>query len=229
MGKRWGAFMVCAALCATLSATPANAAFPGTNGKILYIAPGPNASQNLASLRTINPDGTGVDTVTDSATGVAAWSPSGTRIAFECAGTLCAINADGSNYEYWYDNGCCLAGWLDWSPDESKVVVIEPQDEFGHTYLTVLDTGPDPGGMCCIREDVGGAPWSPDGTRIAIVDWSQPVIQTIAPDGTGTTTVPNTETATGRLDWSPTHNDLSSRERRMASKGYSRSSSTAPT
>ena len=66
MGKRRGVVIACAALCATLSAAPASAAFPGTNGKILYIAPGPNASQNLTSLRTINPDGTDVDTVTDS-------------------------------------------------------------------------------------------------------------------------------------------------------------------
>ena len=51
MGKGWGAIIACAALCATLSATPAEAAFPGQTGRSLSRADG--------DIWTINPDGTG--------------------------------------------------------------------------------------------------------------------------------------------------------------------------
>ena len=40
MGRRWGAVIACAVLCAMLSAAPAHAAFPGTNGKIAFVRDG---------------------------------------------------------------------------------------------------------------------------------------------------------------------------------------------
>ena len=53
-----GRVIACAALCATLSATPANAAFPGQNGKIAYV----RRRQHLE----VDPDGTDAVQLTGS-------------------------------------------------------------------------------------------------------------------------------------------------------------------
>jgi hypothetical protein len=196
-------------LCAALLAAPAEGAFPGKNGKILYDAPGPNASQNYQSLRAINPDGTGVTTVTDFAFDEGAWSPSGTKIAFECGAMICAVDPDGSNEEFWYDNGATMPS-LDWSPDESRLVLTALSENFDHPDLFWVTTGPSPGDGFGLDSDVsGGAPWSPDGSQIAFRDgWPTSIggIQIISPDGSGLATVPNTQAARagfGGLDWSP--------------------------
>lgn len=190
-----------------VAAPPAEAAFPGENGKILYV-------QGFQSIRTINPDGTGVTTVTGPSVpggGVdaAAWSPSGTMIVFECGGMICKVDADGSNHEFWYDNGMTMPA-LDWAPDESRFSLIAYSEDFDHPYLFWATTGPSPwDGMGLAADASAGAPWSPDGSRIAFRSgWptTDAGIKTIAPDGSGQTTVPNTGIAKagfGDIDWSP--------------------------
>ncbi len=73
MGKGWGAVIACAALCAMLWAAPAEAAFPGQNGKIAFV-------RGRTTIWTMNEDGT--NPTADTRRGPAASStPTGLRTA----------------------------------------------------------------------------------------------------------------------------------------------------
>ena len=187
MRKGWGTVVACAALCVTLSATPAEAAFPGQNGKIAFTG----TIDGQGGIHAINPDGT--DPTRLVGFGWApAWSPSGTRIAFDCGAMLCVANADGSNQDIWYDEGSTLNS-IDWAPDETKLALIDLPIDWEQTHLSwrvaQLEPPPPAGGVIDVDvQPSGAASWSPDGSRIAFVDgWQLPVggIQTVAPDGAG--------------------------------------------
>src|SRR5919109_4275185 len=79
-----------AALSAALVA-PAQATFPGGNGKIAFVRDG--------AIHTMNVDGTGVTRLTSDASreGEPKWSPDGSRIAFARGDDIWVMNADGSN------------------------------------------------------------------------------------------------------------------------------------
>ena len=70
--KRWPAFLLTLSLALVLAA-PAQAAFPGQNGKIAFNTSSPGGPVNIG---VINPDGTGRAILT---TGInPTWSPDGT-------------------------------------------------------------------------------------------------------------------------------------------------------
>ena len=176
------------------SATPAQAAFPGKNGKIAFV------SDRDREIYSINPDGTGETRVTHSglANDVPAWSPDGSKIAFaRFFGTpglapdrwdTFTMNADGSGetnlartlgVDFSYDPA--------WSPDGRKIA------------LSLSDFGV-PNGIYIVNSDgtertfltAGSKPaWSPNGTKIAFVRFEccpgVGSIWTVNPDGTGET------------------------------------------
>jgi hypothetical protein len=82
-------------------------------------------------------------------------SPAGTRIAYDCGAMVCAIDPDGSNHEFWHDNGMPLVA-LDWAPDATRLALVALSEDWGHPYLYWVATGADPpGGL--INSDVSGA------------------------------------------------------------------------
>jgi hypothetical protein len=103
------ALALAAVLIASLAAAPgASAAYPGQNGKIYFEACYGGCS--VFDVYSINPDGTGLDNVTDVVTGQpglpdSAFDPSvtqdGTRIVFnvdsQATGELWSMNTDGTN------------------------------------------------------------------------------------------------------------------------------------
>jgi hypothetical protein len=227
MGSRIVAVIASAVLCGALAAMPAQAAFPGQNGKIAF--------QSGGRIWTMNPDGTDKLPLTTGggARGDddAVWSPDGTQVAFHrlagsnqfcCAEELNVIDADGSDLRR-------VSGWADnpsFAPTGSRLAFIDPEEcfEFDHcdnhslrALATMSVDGTDRMYLtnpARFESDlpyfhVGEASWSPTSDTIAFtanpLDGSGFHIYTIQADGSGLTRLTNAPFGTddGAPSWSP--------------------------
>lgn len=123
---------------------------------------------------SINPDGSGEAKLNDELSPFA-WSPDGTRIAFDCHNDffliqntnsgICLMNADGTNVTPVPHTGNLTHSA--WSPDGTKLAVIGLSGD----YLRVITINTDGSGLKVITPNFSTTPgdptWSPDGTRIA--------------------------------------------------------------
>jgi Tol biopolymer transport system component len=154
--------MCCALMGVGLIASPAQAAFPGQNGKLAFA--------NGGNVMTVQPDGTNLTSLGPG--NAPAWSPDGQKIAFVgLDGSLWVMSADGSN-RVEILNRTDLTD-VAWSPDATQLV-----------YRTLGCVGPDCFGVLHVVNSDGsgdipistrsGMPsdpnWSPDGSQIAY--WS---------------------------------------------------------
>jgi hypothetical protein len=142
------------------------------------------AFSSAGAIALIRTDGQALHSIT---TGTApAWSPDGTRLAYECGEDICAINADGSGFAQLTVNP---AGnhHPTWAPDGSRIA-------FAATYAGVVDLyvmGADGTGVARLTQGVGfvGSPaWSPDGAKIVFdcqVEAGNDDICSVNADGTG--------------------------------------------
>jgi Tol biopolymer transport system component len=179
-------------------AAPAQAAFPGKNGKVTFVD-----ENNL--IRTINPDGTGLATLGYGQW--PAWSPDGKRVAFASNESgfysLYLMNADGTARTR-ITNGHPEAIYPAWSPD-GRTIAFDGSDG--------LDTI-NPDGTDLKRITNGGLPsWSPDGKWIAFDRLTEggfgSDIYVSHPDGTGERQVTNLPGHDAGVDWSPDGSRLS--------------------
>jgi len=119
-------------------------------------------------LFVVNVDGTGLRTVTASASVHVQdpeWSPDGTRFAFSDGGDLYVVNADGSGLRNLTTDEFSNARHPSWSPDGSRIAYAV----LNEVRVIAVSGGGSSTVVGGLRE-VWEVSWSPDGTQIAFVN-----------------------------------------------------------
>lgn len=190
VAKRTIPLLLTGTLLSLLAAVPAHAAFPGTNGKILYQTDGKWDTE----IQSINPDGTGrVNLTMNSAIDDrdAAWSPDGEKIAYVSGVStrvsndpvgdqldLYVMNADGSGVARLTETQDLNERQPAWSPDGTKIAFTgseEHRKDPGNVYsyeetYDVYTINADGTGKTRLTDGAGDnydPAWSPDGDTIA--------------------------------------------------------------
>ncbi len=163
--------------------SPAQATFPGQNGKIVFVG---NQSGTW-QLYTINADGSGITQITSlPPTEWELWlptfSPDGRRILFshdtpekpcqtdtfppERCIDLYVINADGTGLVRLTNDG--LSWFGRWSPDSSRIVLNHVLTSTNENIVTTMRSDGAGEGAALTSEfwDSGGGIYTPDGTHI---------------------------------------------------------------
>jgi WD40-like Beta Propeller Repeat len=192
-----------------LIASPADASFPGGNGKIAFS----NFDANQVSqVFTVNPDGSGRTQLTQNQFDAVdpAWSPDGRRIAYTSGGSIFVMNADGSGQGSLTGPGNSDL-YPAWSPDGTKIAFVRLPDcapgNCQEADIYVMNA--DGSGVNRVTNG-NGLPeshldWSPDGTMIAFsgMTGGLPHVYTVKPDGSGETRLTDVSTMDEGPSWSP--------------------------
>jgi Tol biopolymer transport system component len=200
---------------ALLAAAPAQATFPGANGKIAFMTDR-NAAMGF-EIYAMNPDGSAPIDLTNSTESDYApeWSPDGTKIAFsrelpvgefdDHQLDLYVMNADGTGQTRLTDT----AGWESfptWSPDGTKIAF----------QLCCGGAGVQSGIYTMNADGTDVAPltlgdyirpaWSPDGSKVAFMRTfccTTYDILVVNADGSGETNLTNNPDSEFAPNWSP--------------------------
>ncbi len=186
---------------------PAEAAFPGINGRIAFSSDrGDSVGYNIF---TMSFKGENVRRLTSDPIGGSspAWSPDGKRIAFVGyrgpRSDIYVMNADGSNKRLLTDEAV-IEGYAQYdadpafSPDGRTIVFSRGPYPTEYNLYKVNVDGSDFGPVFQSERVSSRPSWSPDAERIAF-NYGPHSIRTVRPDGGGLTAVgPGREP-----DWSP--------------------------
>jgi Tol biopolymer transport system component len=142
-------------LFGVLFAAPANATFPGSNGRIAFsqgdlIAPIGGEGGDLSAhsqVFTIKPDGSGLKQLTHVAADQGAaspdWSPDGERIVYESnesgAFHIWVMNANGSGQTQLTTQGGFEDFQPSWSPNGNKILFSHCGEPFGPGFIVYCD------------------------------------------------------------------------------------------
>jgi Tol biopolymer transport system component len=189
---------------------PAQAAFPGANGRIVF----DTAFGHRPQIFTIRPDGTGLRQLTHVPKGHAAgspeFSPDGTRVVFTIDGQIWVMNADGSGQRQLTNQAGFQNQQPSWSPDGRKVVFSHCAVPFGFTEFCDLDVmNADGAGL---KKLLGGnwinqvPEYSPDGHKIAFASDRGGYISAVwvmNANGGAVKRLTDPNLEAGNPDWSP--------------------------
>ena len=165
MRSRLTAVLASCLLCVVVQVAPAQAAFPGANGKIAYVYD--------CDIWTIEPDGTGATQLTTSGPecdSQPAWSPDGEQIAFvrgTPGGNISAyavhvMEADGGNVHPIVPRALGPA----WSPDGTRIAFAQSEAlGTSATDGTNVQLVPTTYNSCSVYH-LPPLAWSPDGTEV---------------------------------------------------------------
>jgi Tol biopolymer transport system component len=197
-----GYAIVCVLICGSTlfdSSKRVNAAFPGVNGKIVFVR-----DQGNIDIYSINADGSGETNLSQHAAidNDPAWSPDGSKIVFvtrrdNANGELYLMNADGSDQTRLTNNSSRKIDPA-WSPDGTKIVFVN--SDAGQLQLI----NPDGSGLADLTAIGSGdfdPAWSPDGTKIAFASERDGVPGIYVMDSDGTQPIRLTDGI--QPSWSP--------------------------
>ncbi len=158
------------------NAGPAGATFPGPNGKIAFQS---DRDQGNPDIYVMNGNGSSITRLT---THIAsdqnpAWSPDGTRIAFDSRrdnspeaidnDEIYVMNADGTNQTRLTSHPASDTNPT-WSPDGTQIAFQSSRDGYAEIYVMNADGSGTTNFTQNAARDYHPA-WSPDGTRIAFM------------------------------------------------------------
>jgi Tol biopolymer transport system component len=180
------------------------AAFPGTNGKIVYST---NVSGNEEIL-VMNPDGSSPTNITNNSSidQYPSWCADGTKIAFDSNRDgdfeIFVMNADGTGVVQ-LTNNSSLDALPAWSPDCTEILFYSTRDGNDEIYIMNADGTAQTNLTNDSASDVH-ASFSPDGSEIAFESSRAGGNQvfTMNPDGTGVAQLTSSG-ENGGPDWSP--------------------------
>ncbi len=165
-----GAVLVTLLLMAPAATHPAEATFPGYNGKLVY----ENHSPPGEKIVVINPTGTSREELTGGAARDLApvWSPDGEKIAFSRGVNPSAIylmNPDGSGVTLLSQGADNIDDYTPaWAPDGSKIAFASYRT--GDSDIWIMNPDGTTATNLTNFNGIDSDPsWSPDGTQIAFV------------------------------------------------------------
>ena len=180
------------------------AGFPGANGKIVFMS-----KLDLLinyEIYTVEPDGSGQTRITFNRGTNPAWSPDGSKIAFERNDHIYIMNADGSGATQ-VTSSTDYNDEPSWSPDGTKIAFAASTSEFDPSDIYVINT--DGSGLTQLTSDSlydFGPVWSPDGSKIAFSREPEGDVLEIFvmnSDGTGVTQLTDNDMTDDFPSWSP--------------------------
>ena len=206
------------AACATVvvPSSAAMAAFPGENGKILFV----RSNQDYLDYRLhfANPDGTGITSTeigTLGSTTDPEWSPDGSRIVLERPGGFLVTDASGSEVT------TVRPGWdyvdnPSWSPDGDRIVydfeeITHCEYPICYGFSGIRRINLDGSGDTSILEYGSEPAWSPDGDKIAFVATGNEGfddVYVMNVDGSGVTNLTDHPSPDEGPTWSPDGNSI---------------------
>jgi Tol biopolymer transport system component len=130
-------------------------------GKIVFASTREGKGENKFDIYTMDADGSNVIRLTNDGGRCPAWSPDGSRIAFDNDDDVYLMNADGSNVTLFKDN----AGYPSWSPDGRRIAFASENTFPAGIDVMDLD-GKDRKGLVRDWNRFSGLKWHPDGRQL---------------------------------------------------------------